>query len=198
MFALCPMAIQCHLNRDLQVALSERFEQIPIGLADLRAPQCFLVRVRRQEDDGNPEPAANQVRGGGAIHLAAQPNIHKYEIGRVDFCEADRVLTRGGRPHHLIAEMFETRLQVECDDALILDDEDARPRRAQRGHAPSPRGNVMTASVPLWPPSAGGRNSSRPPSCSVNVRTSCSPSVTLSRGTAACGNPIPVSRTRSS
>ncbi len=131
-----------HLDGDSQVALVEGLAHEAVGTRGAHLMHGVVIGERGEEDDREVVRGADRPGGRNAVHLAPQLDVHQDEIGGRLEREVDRVLSRRHRCDDLVAPARQQGLEVQRDDALVLDDRDAG------GRARSP-GRPLGAELPI-------------------------------------------------
>ena len=102
------------------------FIEIAVGRRDLGALERFVVGVGGQKYDGRTALLSYARGGRDAVHRPAQANVHEHQIRPRGPRRLDGALAGIDRTLHAIAQTSQGRREVERNDALVLDDEDAR------------------------------------------------------------------------
>jgi hypothetical protein len=140
------VAVQRQLDCAAQLGRLHRLHQVAQRLGALGPLDGGLVGVRGQVHDGHAVAIAEQCGSGDAVDRPLDADVHQHQVGDRLAGPLQRLV--GGRRHrrHLVAELGQRLLDVVGDDALVLDDEDARRAGHDRDHV-VPR-KRMTTRVP--------------------------------------------------
>ncbi len=117
--------MQGDLQRGIQIARAERFDDIAVGLDLLGSFERGRVDVGREEHDRAAALQADLRRRFDAVRPIAQMHVHQHEIGLEHRGLIDRLDRRVGDADYAVAETLKLALNIDGDDGLVFDDEDA-------------------------------------------------------------------------
>ena len=126
-------AVEGHFDRGLEFAFVKGLEHIAVGLAGPGAEQGRIVRMRRDEDDGNRALLADPRRRIDAIGLAEEMDIHEDQGRPFDQRGTHRVVRRVHTAADVVTKVAEAPFEVHGDEAFILDNEDSGWHGTGRG-----------------------------------------------------------------
>ena len=118
------MFVDGNLHRAAQFGIADGFEDVTERLRVGRPVDGFLIGMRGDVNDRGFELGLHGLRGGDAVHIALDADIHQDQIERRGPGKMERFFagTRDGR--HLIAQPLEPALDIGGDNAFIFNDQD--------------------------------------------------------------------------
>ncbi|EWS64465.1 hypothetical protein Y695_02289 [Hydrogenophaga sp. T4] len=119
------VTLEGHLDRGVQLALRKGLEQVAIGAGLPCALQRGVFGVRGEVDHrrgvGFTQPGGHL----DAVHVALDVDVHQHQIGLGLREHLHALFTRDRNGGHVVAQLRQTLLQVEGNDALVFHHQDA-------------------------------------------------------------------------
>ena len=116
---------QSNFYSRVELAFFEGFEKIAEGLCSSCRRQRRFVGVSRQIDDGNLVVGADAFCCIDTVHVTLKLDVHQNEIRAQPFGTGNGVLCRGHDRRNVIPHRLELALDIEANNALVLDDKNA-------------------------------------------------------------------------
>jgi hypothetical protein len=77
------------------------------------------------EHHGDLAPVADTPGGFNAVKISVKDNVHEHKV-RLQLTRQPHGFSTGvGQTEHGVTELYDLAAQIKCDDAFVLDDEDA-------------------------------------------------------------------------
>ena len=130
------IAVERDLDRRAQVALVEGLDDVAVRGHALRPLERLGIGERGDEDDGHGELGTQLLRRGDPVGTVAQGDVHEDQVGPHLGRQRQGARSRVGGADDLVSEPAQPILDVERDDGLVLDDQDACRLRRVHGSAP--------------------------------------------------------------
>lgn len=119
------LALECHLDGGVQLALGEGLEQVAVGLCPAGPLQGRVFGIRGQVDDRDGVCLPQLCGDVDAVHVALDMDVHQHQVGPGLRHQIETLLARDRNGRHVVPEHRQTLLQIEGDDAFIFHHENA-------------------------------------------------------------------------